>query len=102
MAHVAREFDLTESALRTWVEHARADRTKGRTGLKTEEREKLRRLRKEVWTLRTDCQSFRSRPRSPRVYPGVTASVRPACWSLTSSDMPVPQNLTLNFTSSLR
>ena len=29
---VARELDLTESALRTWVAQARADRTKGKTG----------------------------------------------------------------------
>lgn len=50
---MARELDLTESALRTWVEQARADRTKGRTGLTSEEREELRRLRKENRTLRT-------------------------------------------------
>ena len=41
---VARDLDLTESALRTWVARARADRTKGRTGVTTEEREELRRL----------------------------------------------------------
>ena len=51
---VARELDLTESDLRNWVERARADRTKGRTGVTTEEREELRRLRKEVRTLRTE------------------------------------------------
>lgn len=45
---VARDLDLTESALRSWVEHARADRSKGKTGLTTEEREELRRLRKEL------------------------------------------------------
>jgi transposase len=49
---VARELDLTASALRTWVERARADRTKGRTGLTTAEREELSRLRKEVKDLR--------------------------------------------------
>lgn len=54
VAQVARELDLTESALRTWVEQARADRTKGRTGLTSEEREELRRLRKENRTLRTE------------------------------------------------
>ena len=54
VAQVARELDLTASALRNWVEHARADRTKGRTGLTTEEREELRRLRKQVRTLRTE------------------------------------------------
>ena len=51
---VARDLDLTESALRTWVARARADRTKGRTGLTTEEREELRRLRKENRVLRIE------------------------------------------------
>ncbi len=51
---VARELDLTESALRLWVEHTRADRTKGRTGLTTAEREELARLRKEVRELRME------------------------------------------------
>ena len=44
---VARELDLTASALRVWVERARADRSKGRTGLTTEERAELAQLRKE-------------------------------------------------------
>jgi len=44
---VARELDLVASALGTWVKHAQADRTKGRTGLTTAEREELTRLRKE-------------------------------------------------------
>ena len=47
VGRVARDLDLTESALRNWVDRARADRTKGRSGLTTEEREELRRLRKE-------------------------------------------------------
>ena len=54
VGRVSRDVDLTESALRNWVDHARADRTKGRTGLTTEEREELQRLRKEVRTLRTE------------------------------------------------
>ncbi len=45
---VARDLDLTQSALRTWVERVRADRTKGKTGLTTAEREELTRLRKQV------------------------------------------------------
>jgi transposase len=44
---VARELDLTESAVRTWVERTRADRTGGKTGLTTAEREELTRLRRE-------------------------------------------------------
>ena len=54
VGRVARDLDLTESALRNWVDHDRADRTKGRTGLTTEEREELRRLRKENRELRTE------------------------------------------------
>ena len=44
---VARELDLTASALAEWVTRARADRSKGRTGLTTAERDELARLRKE-------------------------------------------------------
>lgn len=54
VAQVARDLDLTESALRTWVEGARADRTNGKTGLTTAEREELARLRKECRTLRME------------------------------------------------
>ena len=53
-AIVARDLDLTPSALRSWVLQARADRTKGRTGLTTAEREELVRLRKENRELRTE------------------------------------------------
>jgi transposase len=46
---VARDLDLTRSALRTWVERARADRSKGKSGgLTTAEREELGKLRKQV------------------------------------------------------
>ena len=51
---VARELDLTESALRNWVERARADRTHGKTGLTTAERDELARLRKENRILREE------------------------------------------------
>ncbi len=54
IAIVARDLDLTPSALRSWVLQARADRTKGRTGLTTAEREELARLRKENRELRTE------------------------------------------------
>lgn len=48
VGQAARELDLTESALRMWVERARADRGTGRPGvLTTAEREELFRLRKE-------------------------------------------------------
>ena len=51
---VARELDLTASSLANWVRHARADRTKGRTGLTTEERAELAQLRKENRELRME------------------------------------------------
>jgi len=51
---VARELDLTASSLSAWVRQARADRTKGKTGLTTEEREELARLRKENRELRME------------------------------------------------
>ena len=44
---VARELDLTASALRQWVEHARAEQTHGKSGLMKEERDELTRLRRE-------------------------------------------------------
>jgi transposase len=51
---VARELDLTPSALGVWVRHAQADRTKGRTGLTTEERAELAQLRKDNRELRME------------------------------------------------
>ena len=47
VAAVARELDLVPSAVGLWVKQALADRTKGKTGLTTVEREELARLRKE-------------------------------------------------------
>src|SRR5262249_46678714 len=50
-----RDLDLTESALRGWVDRARADRGQGRPGvLATAEREELTRLRTEVRELRIE------------------------------------------------
>jgi transposase len=60
---VARDMDLTETAVREWVKRARADRTHGRTGLTTAEREELARLRKEnreLWDAR--IRTRRCRP----------------------------------------
>ena len=51
---VARELDLTPSALGNWVRQARADRSQGKTGLTTEERTELARLRKENRELRME------------------------------------------------
>jgi transposase len=51
VGRVARDLDLTETALREWVKRAEADRTRGKTGLTTAEREELSRLRKQVRVL---------------------------------------------------
>jgi transposase len=44
---IARELDLVPTALADWVKRAQANRTKGRSGLTSAEREELARLRKE-------------------------------------------------------
>ena len=51
---VARELDLTPSALAHWVTQVRAERTQGKSGLRKEEREELTRLRKENRELRLE------------------------------------------------
>jgi transposase len=60
----ARDLDLTETALREWVKRARADRTHGRTGLTTAEREELTRLRKEVRILAEEREILKNESRS--------------------------------------
>jgi transposase len=54
IAQVARDLDITQSGLGGWVESARADRSDGKTGLTTTEREELAQLRKENRTLRME------------------------------------------------
>jgi transposase len=71
----ARDLDLTETALREWVKRARADRTHGRTGLTTAEREELARLRKENRELRTERDILKNESR---------ALVRPDLWARNS------------------
>ena len=56
---VARELDLTPSALSQWVRHAQADRTKGRTGLTSEERAELAQLRKDNRELRMERDTLK-------------------------------------------
>ena len=53
VAEVARDLDLTESALREWVRQADVDDGR-RDGLTTAEREELVRLRKENRVLREE------------------------------------------------
>ena len=52
---VARDLDLTETALRSWVRQAEIDTGRGAPGaLTTDEREELTRLRRENRTLRME------------------------------------------------
>ncbi len=52
VAHVARDLGVHKEALRTWVRQARADRGERPDLLSSEEREELKRLRKENAELR--------------------------------------------------
>jgi transposase len=47
IAEVARDLELTESAVRNWVRQAEIDEGHGRGELTTAEREELQRLRRE-------------------------------------------------------
>lgn len=60
VSQVARDLDLTVSALRSWVEQARADRSHGQTGLTTEEREELTRLRRENRELKMEREILKN------------------------------------------
>ena len=57
---VARDLDLTETALRAWVTRARANRSRGRTGLTTAERDELALLRKENRQLRLEREILKN------------------------------------------
>ena len=57
---VARELDLTETALRSWVRQAEVDAGRGPAGaLTTEERAELGQLRREVRTRRLERDSLK-------------------------------------------
>jgi len=62
---IARELDLGESVLRSWVRQADVDAGRGRPGaLTTDEREGVTQLRREVRTLRMErdiLKNFRAR-----------------------------------------
>ena len=55
IAQVAQDLDLTETALRRWVQQAEVDGGQGAPGsLTTSEKEELSRLRREVKSLRQE------------------------------------------------
>ena len=51
---LAREFEPSAQAIRNWVRQADLDEGRRRDGLTTDEREELRRLRREVRVLREE------------------------------------------------
>ena len=55
IGQVARDFDLTETAVRAWVHRAETDAGE-RPGLTTEEKEELTRLRRENRSLKEDVE----------------------------------------------
>jgi len=54
MAQIARELDVTSETLRIWVKQADIDDGQRHDGPTTEETEEVRRLRREVKTLREE------------------------------------------------
>ena len=60
IAQVARELDLTETALREWVRRAEADAGERHDVLTTEERDELTRLRRENKQLRQEREILKA------------------------------------------
>ena len=59
IGQVARELDLTETAVRQWVRQADLDAGRRSDGLTTAERDELRRLRRENRDLREEREILR-------------------------------------------
>jgi transposase len=63
VAKIARDLDVSAETLRKWVNQAEID-AGDREGLTTEEKEELRRLRKEVNALKEEREILKKRPPS--------------------------------------
>jgi transposase len=59
VCQVARELDLTETAVREWVKRADLDAGRRTDGLTTGERDELRRLRRQVRELEEEREILR-------------------------------------------
>ena len=70
LAKVARDLELTETSLRNWVKQADIDDGRGpKEALTSDEREELRRLRRENRTLEMERDfAKRPQPSSPRTW----------------------------------
>jgi transposase len=64
ISQVAKDLDLTESALRSWLEKAEEQSVPG--ALTLDEREELKRLRKENKRLEMEREILKNRQRSQR------------------------------------
>ncbi|WP_433687485.1 transposase [Micromonospora carbonacea] len=69
-SQVAKDFDLTETAVRDWVKQADVDAGVRTDGLTSVEREELAALRRENRRLREDVDILNLRPLSSRRRPG--------------------------------
>jgi|SRR5215203_6691525 len=61
VAKIARDLDVSPETIRKWVNQAQIDAGE-REGLTTEEKEELRRLRKEVKVLKEEREILKKRP----------------------------------------
>lgn len=61
ISEVAREFGVTGNTIRAWVKQADLDAGRREDGLTTEEREELRRLRRENRVLREEREILKNR-----------------------------------------
>ncbi len=87
---IARELDLTETALRAWVRQTEVDGGRGRAGaLTTDEREELARLRRDVKRLQMERDILKnglarpSRAPARRETPGVPTMASREEWPST-------------------
>ncbi len=77
VGQVAKELDLTATAVREWVKRADLDAGRRTDGLTTTERDELRKLRREVRDLRESARSC-ARPRFSSNGRPVTGELLPA------------------------
>jgi transposase len=82
---VATDLGIAEASLRGWIKQAERDEGKRPDGLSTDEREELRKLRRENRTLRMEREtspvrrvSRRSRVESPASAPLAAGAARPS------------------------